>query len=137
MLSLQRLTLAMQMKNRSSMIVAGVKTRLCCVSLGWHGFRRRTLVVKSTSKSLEDSSVTPLDVQGLFLEKLGISIDDEMSDYVLRRFKAGGAAAVPVAHISVGSGEPLSAPVRRFVELTEALGDGMAVPADATDPLVH
>src|SRR4051794_13030068 len=114
MLSLQHLTLAMQMKKASSMIIAGVKTRLCCVPLGWHGFRRRTLVVKSTTKSLEDASVSPLDVQGLFLEKLGISIDDDMSHYVLRRFMAGGAAAVPSAHISIDSGAPLSAPVRRF-----------------------
>lgn len=81
--------------------------------------------------------MTPLDVQALFLEQLGLSLGEEMTDYLLRRFREGGAAAAPSSHIPSDAGDPLPAPVRRFVELTEALGDGAAIPADATEPVVH
>jgi hypothetical protein len=96
------------------------------------------LEVKSSFLAdLEGSYVTPLDVQALFLERLGISLGEEMTDYLLRRFREGGAAAVPAVHASDAGAELLPAPVRRFVELTEALGDGAAIPADATDPILH
>ena len=82
--------------------------------------------------------MNPLDVQALFFDQLGIGLGDEMTDYLVRRFQEGGAAAAPVSYIRHdGRDEILPEPVRRFVELADALGEGSAIPAEATDPVVH
>ncbi|HEX8915611.1 MAG TPA: hypothetical protein VF796_24875 [Humisphaera sp.] len=80
--------------------------------------------------------MNPSDVQDLFLETLGLRLGDEMTDYLVRRFQEGGAAAVPVAYVPPAA-EALPAPVRRFVELQGVLGHGSAVPADGSEPQVH
>ena len=79
--------------------------------------------------------MTPSDVQVLFLETLGLRLSDEMTDYLVRRFQEGGAAAAPVDYAVAE--EPPADSMRRFVELTDALGEGVVIPADATDPVVH
>ena len=81
--------------------------------------------------------MNPSEVQALFFDQLGIGLGDEMTDYLVRRFQEGGAAAAPVSYVRDDGDELLARPVRRFVELTDALGYGAAIPADATDPVVH
>ena len=51
------------------MILAGVKTRLCIVPLGWHGFRHRTLVgwpagstIVATRQFIAESIQAPTDL---------------------------------------------------------------------------
>ncbi len=79
--------------------------------------------------------MTPTDVQALFLDQLGVSLGDEMIDYIARRFVEGGAASVPVAFARSGSASV--DPIRRFAELAGLLGDGAAVPAEVPEPTVH
>lgn len=79
--------------------------------------------------------MTPSDVQVLFLERLGIQLGDDMTDYLVRRFSEGGAAAAPMSHLAADA-DPIES-VRRFVELTGALGAGSVLPADAGEPDVH
>ena len=82
--------------------------------------------------------MNPSDVQALFFDQLGIGLGDEMTDYLVRRFQEGGAAAAPVSYIRHdGHDEVIPEPVRRFVELADALGEGSAIPAEAADPVVH
>ena len=80
--------------------------------------------------------MTPSDVQALFLERLGMSLGEEMTDYLVRRFQEGGAAAAPLPY-APSTGHPLIDPVRRFAELASVLGHGAAVPADVAEPEVH
>ncbi|MDB5295624.1 MAG: hypothetical protein JWO31_1607 [Phycisphaerales bacterium] len=79
--------------------------------------------------------MTPNDVQSLFLERLGVSLGDEMTDYLIRRFQEGGAAAVPASAREVV--DPGFDPIRRFAELANALGHGAVVPAVVHEPEVH
>lgn len=83
----------------------------------------------------EDPDVTPSDVQALFLDQLGLSLGDEMIEYTVRRFLEGGAAAVPVSPVHCAA--PADDPVRRFAEIAGMLGDGSAVPAEITEPVIH
>jgi hypothetical protein len=76
-------------------------------------------------------------MQDLFLQQLGLRLGDEMSDYLVRRFREGGAMAMPAAVVGRSADEATPAPVRRFVELSGVLGDGAAVPAEVAEPLVH
>ena len=79
--------------------------------------------------------MNPSDVQDLFLDQLGLRIGDEMTDYLVRRFGEGGAAAAPVLHAPAS--EQADKPVARFVELSDLLGHGSAVPANAMEPETH
>ena len=81
--------------------------------------------------------MTPSDVQALVLERLGMSLGEEMTDYLLRRFQEGGAAAAPLPHGPSEFGPAMVDPVRRFAELAGILGQGAAVPAEVPEPEVQ
>jgi glucuronokinase len=62
-----------------------------------HARRLLSGIVCLLAFTVKDLDVTPSDVQALFLERLGVSLGEEMTDYLVRRFQEGGAAAAPLA----------------------------------------
>ena len=58
------------------------------------------------------TNLTAADVRRIFLERLGLRLGPEMSEYVLRRLRGGGTEPIPV----MGGNARTGAAVREIIE---------------------